>query len=74
MSRLLVVPFFRGKENHMWNMDYIYDLPLVIKIIILIVGLDVFLIAYWTGAKEKDIENDETEKPLDEKSRSSIDD
>ena len=58
----------------MWNMDYIYDLPLVIKIIILIVGLDVFLIAYWTGAKEKDIENDETEKPLDEKSRSSIDD
>ena len=58
----------------MWNMDYIYDLPLVVKIIILIVGLDIFLIAYWTGAKKKDIEDDVTEKPLDEKSRSSIDD
>ena len=57
----------------MWNMDYIYDLPLVVKIIILIVGLDIFLIAYWNGAKEKDIENDVMEKTLDEKSRSSID-
>lgn len=56
----------RGKENHMWNMDYIYELPLVVKIIILIVGLNIFLIDYWTGAKEKDIENGETEKPLDE--------
>ncbi|MBO4864166.1 MAG: hypothetical protein J5517_07360 [Eubacterium sp.] len=58
----------------MWNMDYIYDLPLVVKIIILIIGLDIFFIAYWTGAKKKDIEDDVTEKPLDEKSRSSIDD
>lgn len=54
----------------MWNMDYIYDLPLVVKIIILIVGLDIFLIAYWTGAKEKNIEKDETDKPLDKMSRS----
>ena len=50
----------------MWNMDYIYDLPLVVKIIILIVGLDIFLIAYWTGAKEKNIEKDVMEKTLDE--------
>lgn len=50
----------------MWNMDYIYDLPLVVKIIILIIGLDILLIAYWTSIKEK--RNEESERLSDEKS------
>lgn len=50
----------------MWNMDYIYDLPLVVKSVILIVGLDILLIAYWTSVKEE--RNEESERLSDEKS------
>ncbi len=55
----------------MWNLDYIYDLPLVVKIIFVIIGLDILLIVYWTSAKEKNEETDEKEKLLVEKSKGS---
>ena len=66
-----MTPFLRGEEKRMWKLDYIYDLPLVVKIIIVIIGLDILLIAYWTSAKEKNEESDEKEKLLAEKSKCS---
>ncbi len=55
----------------MWNMDYIQNLPLVVKIIILLLGLDIILVALWknpdkSGDDESDRnKEDEDDKPLD---------
>lgn len=65
MSRILVTPFFRGKEKIMWNMRWVYELPTTIKVIVLVSALISFVCAYYLS---KQSQKDE-KKPLDEKSK-----
>jgi len=74
--KILVALFFRGEEKLMWNMDYILNLPLVVKIIILLLGLDILLIALWkspdmnSNNESYDNKDDDEDKTLDIMSRS----
>lgn len=42
----------------MWNMDYIYDFPLGVKILILLSGLGIFLVSYRVGSRGNEREED----------------
>ena len=58
----------------MWNIDSIFQVPMLVKVIILELALDILLIAYWTRSKEKEEKKENEDKPLDIMSKSSEDD
>ena len=55
----------------MWNMDYIHNLPTVLKVIILILGFLIISSGLWLSPDKnnKDPDDDE-DKPLDTMSKS----
>jgi hypothetical protein len=55
----------------MWNMDYIHNLPTVLKVVILILGFLIISSGLWLspGKNNKDPDDDE-DKPLDTMSKS----
>ena len=55
----------------MWNMDYIHNLPTVLKVIILILGFLIISSGFWIH-QDKNNKNpsDEDDQPLDRMSKS----
>lgn len=50
----------------MWNMDFIHNLPTVLKVIILILGFLIISSGLWVSSDKNNKEpNDDEDKPLD---------
>lgn len=54
----------------MWNMDYIYNLPTVLKVIILILGFLIISSGLWLSPDKNNKDPDDEDKTLDTMSKS----
>ena len=54
----------------MWNMDYIHNLPTVLKVIILILGFLIISSGLWLNPDKNNKDPDDEDKPLDTMSKS----
>ena len=70
MSRNTCNALFCGKETLMWNMDYIHNLPTVLKVIILILGFLIISSGLWLSPDKSNKDPDDEDKPLDTMSKS----
>lgn len=71
MSRNTCNALFTWKGAIMWNMDYIHNLPTVLKVIVLILGFLIISSGLWLSPDKnnKDPDN-EDDQPLDRMSKS----